>query len=98
MANVLNGNTWFADTVHSNDADDLVRKQTLVTYIIVTTTGANARIVLGDSSGNTATKLDLRVSESGVSKLFRFDGNPVLFPNGIRVLTLTNAVVRPTQL
>lgn len=93
MANVLNGNTWYADTVHSNDSDDLVRKQVLAVYVIVTTTGVNARVVLGDSGNNPAPKLDLRVAANGTSQIFRFEAKPVLFPGGIRVLTLTNAVI-----
>lgn len=92
MANILNGNTWFADTVHSNETDDLVRKQVLVAYVVVTATGANGKIVLGDSGSNPVKKLDLRVKDSGVSQTFRFDMKPVLFPNGISVLEISNAV------
>lgn len=92
MANVLNGNTWYVDTVHSTDADDVVRKQALVAYIIVTATGANGRIVLGDSANNPANKLDLRVPVSGTSQIFRFGERPLMFPNGIRCLLISNAV------
>lgn len=92
MANTLNGNTWFADTVFNTEADDLARKQLLVVYVTVTSTGANAKIVLGDSGTNPVKKLDLRIAASGVSQTFRFDNSPVLFPNGIRVLEISNAV------
>lgn len=92
MANVLNGNTWYVDTQYTSEADDLVRKQALVAYILVTATGANGKLVLADSSSNPAIKFDLRVPVSGTTEIFRFEAKPALFPNGIRALTLTNAV------
>lgn len=92
MANVLNGNTWFVDTQYTSEADDLVRKQLLVVYVTVTATGANGRIVLGDSGPNPATKFDLRVAAAGTTEIFRLDLKPALFPNGIRAITLSNAV------
>ena len=92
MANVLNGNTWFVDTQYTSEADDLVRKQLLVVYITVTATAANGRIVVGDSGSNPAPKFDLRVAVANTTEIFRFEAKPSLFPNGIRVLTLSNAV------
>lgn len=92
MANVLNGNTFFIDTAHSSAVDDLDRKQVLVTGIVVTATGANGRIVLGDKASNSPPKLDLRVADSGTTQSFIFRDSIVLFPNGIQVITLTNAV------
>lgn len=89
MANILNGNTFYIDTAGS---EDLVRKQALVAYIVVTATGANARIVLNDVGTNPVVKLDLRVATAGTTEIFRFEEKPLLFPNGIRVSTLTNAV------
>lgn len=92
MANVLNGNTFYIDSVHSSDSDDLVRKQALIAYIAVTATGANGRIVLTDVGAPSDIKLDLRVEVSGHTELFRFDEVPVIFPNGVRVSVLSNAV------
>lgn len=93
QVNQLNGNTFYIDTAFSSSADDLVRSQTLVAYITVTATGANAILTLSDVGANsTQTKLNLRVAASGTTQLFRFPEYPVLFPNGIRVMTLTNAI------
>lgn len=92
MANVLNGNSFYVDTAFTNSADDLVKKQALVVYIAVTATAANGRIVLGDVAASPDLKIDLRVATSGTTQLFSFVDNPVIFPNGIRVITLTNAV------
>lgn len=92
MANTLNGNTWFVDTAYSSSTDDLALNNLMVEYIVVTATSANAVVVLADpSNGNK--KFDLRVAAAGTSQLFRFESDPVRFPNGIRVQTLTNAVV-----
>lgn len=92
MANTFNGNTFYVDSAHSSSADDLLRKGVLVAYVNVTATAANGRIVLGDVGNDPQKKLDLRVAVSGDSQLFRFDANPVLFPNGIQVITLANAI------
>jgi len=91
LANTLNGNTWFVDTAYSSSADDLPLNNLMVEYVIVTATAANAVVVLSDPSTG-AKKFDLRVDTAGRSELFRFESDPVRFPNGIRVLTLTNAV------
>lgn len=93
MANVLNGNTFFVDTQYNTSADDLVRKNTLVTHIIIRATAANGRIVLTDVASNPAIKLDLEVKDAGDTKQFDFEESPVLFPNGIRAQTLSNAKV-----
>lgn len=93
MANNLNGNSFYVDSAYSTSADDLVRSQALVAYVLVTATAANGRIVLGDVGANSSQiKLDLRVETSGHSEPFRFAENPILFPNGIRVISITNAV------
>lgn len=93
MANLLNGNTFYIDTAFASTVDDLVRSQALAAYIVVTATAASGRIVLGDVGANSSQiKLDLRVETSGHTEIFRFPENPVLFPNGIRVISLTNAV------
>ena len=92
MANVQNGNSFYIDTAHVTDGDDLTRKNVLVAYVTVTATAANGRIVLGDAGNDPQTKLDLRVVTSGASQVFRYDQAILIFPNGIRVMTLTNAV------
>lgn len=92
MANIQNGNSFYIDTVHVTDGDDLTRKNVLVAYVTVTATAANGRVVLGDAGTDPQTKLDLRVVTSEVTEHFRYDSAPIIFPNGIRVMTLTSAV------
>lgn len=91
--NQLNGTSFYIDTAHSTDDDDYIKKNALVAWIVVTTTGVNGRVVLGDVGSNGPSKLDLRVPEANKSQLFPFRDNPLVFPNGIKVLTLTNAIV-----
>jgi hypothetical protein len=93
LANTRNGNTWYVDTQHSASSDSLAVKGIRVLGVVVTATAANGRIVLSDEQGTPPTKLDLRVATSGDSKHFDFCESPVAFPNGIRPVTLTNAVV-----
>jgi len=88
MANLLNGNTFYIDST----SPDLERKQALVVYIALTATASNAIMVLSDVGAAPQKKLELRVAGAGTTQLFRFTDSPVLFPNGISVTTLTNAV------
>lgn len=88
--NLLNGNSFYIDTVYSTSDHDLARKSTLVAYVTITATSANAILVLGDIQASAQNKLELRVAAAGTTEQFSFEQTPVLFPNGIRVLTLTN--------
>lgn len=91
MANVRSGNTFYIDTAHSTSADDLLVKNIRAMYVVVTATSANAAVVLADASTSDK-KCDLRIATSGNSQLFRFDNAPIVFANGIKVTTLTNAI------
>lgn len=91
MANVRSANTFYIDTVHSSSSDDLVIKNIKLIYLIISATSANAQIVLADATTGDK-KVDLRAATSGSSYYVRFDENPVVFANGIKVATLTNAV------
>lgn len=87
MANIRNSNTFYID----GTAQTLDVKNIKVTHISLTATGANAVLVLKDvSTGNL--KIDLRVATSGVTTVFPFETNPLVFPNGINPSTVTNAV------
>lgn len=91
--NTLNGNSFYIDTAFVSSSDDLVRSQVLVAYILVTSTAANGIITLGDvGASSTFKKLEIRIPEAGKTELLRFAENPILFPSGIRVLSLTNTV------
>lgn len=94
MANIRNGNTFYIDTQSSSDADNLIEKQLLVVYILVTATASNGRIVLADTANGTAqNKVDLRVPVAHTTVQFSFETNPLLFPNGLKPEVLSNAVV-----
>ena len=93
MANTRGGNTYYIDTQYSasiSATTELVISNIRVHYVLVTGTTSNAHVVLSD---NGITKLDLRVPNSGETRMFRFDAFPVLFTTSIRATTLANALV-----
>lgn len=93
MANVRNANSFYIDTQYAVAADQLAVKGLSVTNILVTATAANGRVVLQDITSTPTNKVDLRVATSGDTQNFEFSSQQLLFPNGIRPSTLTNAVV-----
>lgn len=90
--NQVNGSTFYIDSAHTTDADDYAKKNALVAWISVTSTAADGRIVLGDVGTNAPTKIDLRVPDANRSVLFHLRESPMMFPNGIKVLSIANAV------
>lgn len=94
MANTRSGNVWYVDTAYAATTDNL-SGSVMVTGGLVTSTGASGRIVLADASTG-ATKIDFRVAatDSNASGETRPIPLPeaVMFPNGIKVSTLTTAV------
>jgi hypothetical protein len=92
VANTRNANTFYIDTQYSVAADALVAKQVKLLGVLVTATAAGGKVVLADHGGPT-TKLDLRVATDESAVFFDFSSCPILFPNGIRPTTLTDAIV-----
>ncbi len=88
MANARNGNTHYVDTAATLDSS----KNLKVVRVTVTATSANAVCVLQDAASTPITKADLRVAAAGTTEVFDFLNAPLLFPNGTKVSTLTNAV------
>lgn len=87
MANVVSANTAYVDT-----AADVTSYKIKVTQIILTPTAANAILVLSDTV-STNKKLDLRAATSGQSLIVDLNATPMLFEGGLKVATLTNAIV-----
>ena len=93
MANTRGGNTYYIDTQYSasiSATTELVIPNIRVYYVLVTGTTSNAHVVLED---NGVVKLDLRVPNTGETRIFRFSDFPVLFTTSIRASTLVNALV-----
>lgn len=88
MANVRNSNTFYIDTAYSSANDELPVKGIKVYYIIYTTSNATNQLVLADSVTG-ITKVSIKNATSGTSSIFRFDELPMVFPNGIRPITVT---------
>lgn len=88
MANVRSGNNHYVDTAGVLTSEKNVR----VSNIIITATAANAVVAFQDASG-TYDVLNLRVVTSGATQQFTFLDTPLLFPIGVKVSTLTNAIV-----
>ncbi len=87
MANVRSGNSHYVDATGV-----LASGNVKVIGVVVTATNTNAVVAIADSAGTTA-KLNLRVATSGTTEFFNFADTPILFPNGVNVTTLTNAIV-----
>jgi len=83
MAVSRNGNIVFADSTGT-----LPGKFVLI-GLILSSTGANAQIVLKDS---TDAKIDVRLAASGETRQIRLENTPIRFDTNIDVTTLTNAV------
>lgn len=86
MANVVSGNSSYIDSVGTIKSSSIN-----LVGVLLTATAANAQLVLSDPSGNTK-KMDLRVATAGASQFFDFSASPVLFPAGVKALTVTNAI------
>lgn len=86
MANAVQGNTIYIDST-----GDVRTTPTKVYMIVVTATAASCVLALADA-GSSVAKINLRVVTSGASQLFDFSANPLFFPNGIEVTTITNGV------
>lgn len=92
MANVRNANTFYVDTQSSSSADDLLIQNIRVTRAFVTATSANAVITLQDAASTPVTKITLDVATANSTSSYDFTPDGVVFPNGIKVSTLTNCV------
>jgi len=88
MANVITPTTAFVDT--TGDLDIRTNRNIKVSYIVMTSTGASALAALQDISGPTD-KMELRIDTTDKSQIFDFSRNPLIFANGVRIGTLTNA-------
>ena len=90
MANAINGNSVYVDTT---GALDISKPQNVkVTGVILTATAASAQLVLQDNASTAVNKLDVRVATDESSQFFDFSMTPIVFPNGIKVSALTNAL------
>lgn len=85
MANARSANIHYVDTTGV-----LTTKRVFVAGVVVTATAASAIVNIQDSAG-TNSLLNLRVATSGETEVFTFSA-PLVFPNGIKVSTLTNAI------
>lgn len=90
MANAINGNTIYVDTTGSIGLSS--PQGVVLSHVIVTATAASAQIVIRDDATSPVNKLDLRVPTSGDSKQYDFSDRPIVFPEGIEIGTVTNAV------
>ena len=92
MANVANANTIYIDTtgdVTYSGADSNIK----VSYITLTTTAGTSQAILQDQGSTNPIKIDLRAAGIDDTKRYNFSNNPLVFPTGIRVGTLTGCVL-----
>lgn len=92
MANVRNANTFYIDTQSAGASDDLVVNNVRLLGALVTAGAAGAKVILQDAAGTPVTKMDLRVATDESTSFFDFSNSPIIFPNGIKASTLTDAI------
>ncbi len=87
MANAVNGNTMKMDTT----GDVLIRKNILITSLVVVATANSAIFELQDSDGSTfVDKIRVDVDVANKTEPLDLVNSPIVFPNGVRVKTVTN--------
>lgn len=86
MANSLVGNAHYVDT-----AATLKTTRVSVKAFILTATAASGLAVIGDQSSNKM--FDIREVTSGETFVLDFGESAINFPNGLKVITLTNAIL-----
>jgi hypothetical protein len=87
MANILNGNTWYIDAT-----GDLSNSSGRVHSIVVAPTAANFVVIIKEQASGTPTKFQIR-NATADTVFLNFQSKPIFFPTGIKIDTLTNAVV-----
>jgi len=87
MANIRNANTFYVDAT-----GNLTVPNIKVFYITITSTANSAVVVIKDVTTG-ALKFDLRIATAGDPVRLNYSDSPLVFPNGIDVTTLTNAIV-----
>ncbi len=88
MANVRSGNSHYVDSTGTLEADDCQ-----IAGVLLTSTAANAVVVLQTNHGTPKNKLTLKLAADGSTQFFDFSQAPVAFPGGLKVGTLTNSIV-----
>lgn len=87
VANTRRGNLIYIDTTASAAEDRINQK---VAYVILTATAASASLILEETSGSgDVVRFD---KAAAGTEVFPFPDRPMVFPTGIYVKTLTNAV------
>jgi archaellum component FlaF (FlaF/FlaG flagellin family) len=85
MANVRNANTYYIDATGS-----LTIQNVRVTHVIYRSTNATNNVVIKDVTTG-ATKLNISTVAANETLFLDFSDNPIVFPNGIDVTTVTAA-------
>ena len=91
MANQRNGNMIYVDTTDSTFSADRVLLSVILLANHATAVGA---VTLQNNSASPTTLMTLQVDpEIEKTKHFNFADSPLLFPDGIKITTLSNAVI-----
>jgi hypothetical protein len=104
LANIRNGNTFYIDTQYSGASDALAIQGVRVPYIQISSSAAVNNAILADlTTGNIKVNFQNinNTGGAGDTRLFDFSSNPILFPNGIKPVVLTNCsltlfIINPT--
>lgn len=87
MANVRNANTWYVDTA----SESLTVSNIKIAGLLLTAGSSTSTLLLGDdvSDASYPNKLSI-VAAANTTVQVRLEDTNVVFPNGIRVKTLTS--------
>ena len=91
MANALNGNTFFVDTVGTLELGNAASNIKVIAILFTATATGGTMTIKDNASSGPITKTVLSGPNDNETKFFDLSSSPLVFPNGITVTSVTNA-------
>lgn len=89
MANVRSANTWYVDTA----SESLDKKNISLMGVVLTGDGGAAELELADNVSGASYPSKLYLTQANNTTFhYDFSDSPIVFPNGIRVVTANNTL------
>ncbi len=88
MANARNGNSHYVDATGVLETSNCK-----VAAVTIWASAANAILILTDNAASPVNKVKLGLATAGDTQHYNFTDSPITFPAGLKVGTLTNAIV-----
>lgn len=93
MANSFNGNIFYADTASVSIDEKNLKVKGIIVYPTHATNDAIVELDRNNSARSFPDTLHLIVRNEDGSKHYDFSATPLLYPEGIRITTLTDAKI-----